>query len=175
MRRRRWRTVVLWAGCTLCVLIAVAFVRSGWYLIGLQFTAQGPAVGVTEGGCFFTWSTPGGGTPIAVRIPLDFLEIPTSTLPRQRMPNWELWNLWEVYGPLWDVFLGSGEILVPVYALFLAVAVPTLLVWRFLPKFPRGHCRRCGYNLKGLTEARCPECGARFERRAHLQRQGDDR
>lgn len=25
-----------------------------------------------------------------------------------------------------------------------------------------GHCRRCGYNLTGLTEARCPECGTRF-------------
>ena len=25
-----------------------------------------------------------------------------------------------------------------------------------------GHCQRCGYNLTGLTEARCPECGAGF-------------
>ena len=49
------------------------------------------------------------------------------------------------------------------YAIFLAVAIPTLLVWRFVPKFPRGNCQRCGYNLTGLTEARCPECGAEFE------------
>ena len=47
-------------------------------------------------------------------------------------------------------------------AVLLLVAIPTLLVWRFVPKFPRGHCRRCGYNLTGLTEARCPECGAGF-------------
>ena len=45
---------------------------------------------------------------------------------------------------------------------FAAVAVPTLPVRRFVPKPPKpGHCR-CGYNLKGLTEARCPECGMEF-------------
>lgn len=57
----------------------------------------------------------------------------------------------------------SAIVVVPLWSLFLAVAVPTLLVWRFVPKFQRGHCRRCGYNLKGLTEARCPECGQPFD------------
>lgn len=28
-----------------------------------------------------------------------------------------------------------------------------------------GHCRGCGYNLYGLPESRCPECGTRFEPR----------
>ncbi len=27
---------------------------------------------------------------------------------------------------------------------------------------PVGHCAQCGYNLRGLTEPRCPECGTRF-------------
>ena len=26
-----------------------------------------------------------------------------------------------------------------------------------------GLCVKCGYNLKGLTELRCPECGSAFE------------
>jgi hypothetical protein len=26
-------------------------------------------------------------------------------------------------------------------------------------RFPSGHCQRCGYNLDGLPEQRCPECG----------------
>ncbi len=26
----------------------------------------------------------------------------------------------------------------------------------------RGHCLTCGYNLTGLTEPRCPECGTAF-------------
>ncbi len=47
----------------------------------------------------------------------------------------------------------------------LLLAVPTLLMWWLdRPRRPlAGHCRRCGYNLRGLTEARCPECGAGFE------------
>ena len=31
---------------------------------------------------------------------------------------------------------------------------------RRLPVGPR--CLRCGYNMKGLSEAQCPECGARY-------------
>jgi len=33
--------------------------------------------------------------------------------------------------------------------------------WRRLAQaYPK--CIRCGYAMKGLTEARCPECGARY-------------
>jgi len=29
----------------------------------------------------------------------------------------------------------------------------------------RGLCGKCGYNLRGLLEPRCPECGTQFQRR----------
>ncbi len=47
--------------------------------------------------------------------------------------------------------------------------------WRWLPWCQRwrrkraGLCTRCGYNVYGLTEARCPECGEPFGE-ARLQR-----
>ena len=33
--------------------------------------------------------------------------------------------------------------------------------WRRPARF--GFCETCGYNLHGLPEARCPECGTLFE------------
>ena len=59
----------------------------------------------------------------------------------------------------------TNQVAFPIWLPGLIVAVPTLLVWRLVPKFPRGHCRRCEYNLTGLTEARCPECAQPFEPR----------
>ena len=56
----------------------------------------------------------------------------------------------------------SRWIMFPLWLPIVIVAIPTLLVWRFGPKPPKpGHCQ-CGYNLTGLTEARCPECGEAF-------------
>ena len=63
---------------------------------------------------------------------------------------------------MWNVWGGTaadGGFYFPLYAPFLAVLLPTLLVWRFWPKPPKpGHCR-CGYNLTGNTSGVCPECG----------------
>ena len=54
----------------------------------------------------------------------------------------------------WSVQLWPLIIFSPIVAIWLGVpllsfGVLTFLVWRFAPKFARGHCRRCGYNLKG--------------------------
>ena len=140
MKRRRWRTAVLWGGCTLCVLIVVAFILSAWWIVVLQFpTPLGPRLHLLDGA-----------------IGIDMSDSPVDAIHIQRKSvDLTAWNLW-VAGRWW--------VDVPLYAVFLAVALPTLLVWRFVPKFPRGHCRRCGYNLTGLTEARCPECGMGFVR-----------
>ena len=76
---------------------------------------------------------------------------------------------WESREPLPDydfmfalgLFSWSAIVVIVNLPIFLVLS---LLHWRFGPKPPvPGHCRRCGYNLTGLTEARCPECGTGFE------------
>ncbi len=148
---------MLWVGCTLCVLILVAFVVSGWWLLTLQIpTSHGPVLMVRGG---MLW--------LAERRWLleTFHAEPGNRLSMASAdgPDWLWWN----YCGISD----SGGVQLPLYAVFLAVAIPTLLVRRFAPKFPRGHCRRRGYNLKRLTEARCPECGEGFDAR---QREGNE-
>jgi hypothetical protein len=126
MPRRRLRTFTLWTGTLLCVLIAAAFVVSAFRLSALD----------VPGGMFV--ATFGGMLMIGAD---DLYSVIWHTEPRG--PSLALWNVWEL----------SPYINFPLYAVFLAAAVPTLLVWRFVPKFPRGHCRRCGYNLIAPGEA----------------------
>ena len=119
-----------------CVLIVVAFVLSAWWFIAVDIR-HGPIVFVLSGAFalgFDDFSRHG-----------LFIEYVGDGL--------KFWNDWG-----WQTY----QLTVPLYAVLAAVGIPTVLVWRFVPKFPRGHCRRCGYNLTGLTEARCPECGTGF-------------
>ncbi len=51
--------------------------------------------------------------------------------------------------------------LVMVFALSAVVFVRN----RYRPVYPTGHCAKCGYDLQGLPEPRCPECGKPFELR----------
>lgn len=63
------------------------------------------------------------------------------------------------------------------YTVF-AILVASLLAWmvpcgivcgvvwfrnRYRPLYPAGHCRQCGYNLRGLPVPRCSECGKSFD------------
>lgn len=61
---------------------------------------------------------------------------------------------------------GIGTALVMIFdALVLAWALGPLLVWlyyRGVRRRMRGVCPACGYDLRGLSERRCPECGRAF-------------
>ena len=45
----------------------------------------------------------------------------------------------------------------------LLAAMEYRLCTRRLRRIDGSHCFHCGYNLTGLTEPRCPECGTPFE------------
>jgi hypothetical protein len=50
-----------------------------------------------------------------------------------------------------------------------SIAVLSALVWlhnRYRPPLRAGHCVRCGYDLRGLADPRCPECGTPFSTEA---------
>ena len=132
--RRRWRTIILVTGTTLCVLIGVAFVASAFW--SLAFDIPGPMLVAAFAGSLIM------GSDEASTVGFGYAE---------RHP----WGL-----AMWNTWWPSGYIHLPLYAVFLAIAIPTLLVWRFGRKPPKpGHCAFCGYNLTGNVSGRCPECG----------------
>lgn len=49
-------------------------------------------------------------------------------------------------------------------ALLLPFFVLLSLGVALVPEPRVGHCRRCDYDLTGLTQPRCPECGTPFDR-----------
>ena len=131
---RRLRTFTLWTGTTLCLLIAAAFVTSAFWQIAFQFGQSAC--------CYIT----GGSVTVLLGYPLSapfVIARHTGGLYR-----------WDEMASDWISFVE-----LPLFTLLAAVAVPTLLVLRFVPKFPRGCCRRCGYDLTGNVSGTCPECG----------------
>ena len=65
-------------------------------------------------------------------------------------------------------YMQNTFLLVPYWMIFSAVsltlAVAILRAWRRARRVQTGYCSKCGYNLTGLPESRCPECGTCFER-----------
>ncbi len=140
MPRRRIRTFTLWTGTLLSLLIAVAFVASAWWAFILQLD---PVAVYVYGG--------------SVVILLDDPFVSTVSVDQH------------VHGlSRWATFTSGNTRMTwvefPIGVVLLAVAVPTLLVWRFWPKPVKpGHCR-CGYDLTSNVSGTCPECGRRATR-----------
>ncbi len=56
---------------------------------------------------------------------------------------------------------GGWFVAIPLWLVLLALAGPTVVLWRRDRPIPRGHCRSCGYNLTGNVSGVCPECGTK--------------
>jgi len=76
----------------------------------------------------------------------------------------------DVYGNFFSRDLSFGDVnavyatwttWLVVYAVSFTI-VTHLLRRRFVRRWPAGYCATCGYDLRGLPERRCPECGKPF-------------
>ena len=129
----------------MCVLIAVPLVVSEFCLFGIDIPG-GPFVVVASGTVWIGFDDIDTRIVFFDRRPLVVHRV--SFIPVARTKYFSL------HQPYLQVGLTYP---------FVAVLLPTLFVWWFVPKHRPGHCQRCGYDLTGLTEPRCPECGQPFE------------
>ncbi len=134
MPRPCLRTFTLWTGTLLSLLIAAAFVVSARWWVWV-IGPDGRFIGVHAGALEYAnyWSAEG-------RV--------VGHMRHGAGLRFALAGMTK----------GRGVTLPLIYP-FAAVAVPTLLAWRFWPKPPKpGHCP-CGYDLTGNVSGTCPECG----------------
>ena len=143
---RRLRKFILITGTLLSLLIAAAFVVSAWWEFQVRIPRpSGPVIALVAG-----------------RVLIVTHEIGTAPVSAvSHSYGLSRWNSWAFRRLGGKMFRGPtiNVIEFPLYAVFAAVAIPTLLVWRFGPKPVKpGHCL-CGYDLTGNVSGRCPECG----------------
>ena len=146
MRRRlsrRWR-VVKWAGTAACALIigvwAVALV---WFT---RCTSSHVLVELSIGRALLgvSWDA----------------EFPSGCIVERNSAVHQRWALGLDYSDRESrLFLD-----VPLYMVLIAVGIPTAWLWWRDRRYPKGHCRSCGYNLTGNTSGVCPECGTPVNR-----------
>jgi hypothetical protein len=160
-RRSRTRRVLKWVGTVLCVLVAALWLASGWYAPGYTlYYGRGQRMLLVE----FS-----SGILYAQHAVLN-----PAWLPRRvRRSHWDLrWvGRYPSFVTLQPVscrkacYVGGtyADVSVSIWLLWLLIALPTAYLWWRDRRFPSGHCKRCGYSLRGLPEPRCPECGTAFE------------
>ncbi len=142
-KRIRWVWWGKWGGVTLCVLLFALWLASGW--VSMTFTwpgrlYEGRRIHVVTGMFLYY---PHGVTQ-SPRIPAEFSAHVTAS------PFW-----------YWFYTQWNGQPGVPLWLPFLLAA---LLTWGLFVldkrRYRPGACTSCGYDLKGNTSGRCPECGA---------------
>ena len=149
-RRSRMRRALKWAGllvCTglVCMFLAsirwrVCYVRRTW-VVFLQYGALA---------CDYWGHLP----PVEQEEHSSFWQ-PTgwAAYPEGNSFRRYWFGLW-----LWPDFQRG----VPLWMPFIALVIPTALLWWRDHRLPEGHCQSCGYDLTGNTSGVCPECGERM-------------
>ena len=145
----RIRAAVQGGGLILTLLLIAAWAGSAWW--GIHFLTADVWVFAGNGQIGYSVSS---GIANMVGITAD------------SMPAWRLVPL-DAPGLKWGWTIFDGgwlsTVVVPLWSLTLAAALPTAAAWRQAHRArtrPQTHCHRCGYPRAGLAAgAACPECG----------------
>jgi hypothetical protein len=127
----------------LCVLVAVAFLLSGWWIVDLQHGRV--FVGLGMGG----------------------LNVADVKAWRQQYFRCDIQRhnrgflFWNDVGRMASQPRDWGfSMELPLWVPLVIIVVPTsYLWWSDRRPIPLGRCQNCGYDLTGNVSGRCPECG----------------
>lgn len=149
--RRPFLRPLKWAGTTASFAIILVWLFSRWYNAGLQFGigSRRDAVFVLNGLVAISWHDQVGMESQLPRRPFVNLD-------RLHQPFWLWWFSFHRAGPPYN----SAFLFIPLWAMLIPVAVPTIYLWLRDRRLP-GHCPNWNYNLSGLPNSPCPECGHR--------------
>jgi len=137
--RHRLHRFFKWVTLGSCVVVVAAWVAS--LFVSVAYQAKAGDVGFSGKGFHATIWNVGVSNPGWNAFP----------------PSPQSWSL-TLASPV-GVGLSLHRLYVPFWMALILVTAVTILVWRYDPRPPPGHCQYCGYNLTGNVSGRCPECG----------------
>ena len=159
--RSRANWTVRWIGLGILMVLVAAWLASGWGYAGYNAVGKsgGHALVVASGAVNYIrydGGLPSGPGALGTGWVLNRFPFVIGT------PDWK-WGLWEwteqrpPVGAGGPAFVGGHvSLAVPIF-LF---GMPSAILWyRRFRHVPPGHCRKCRYDLAGVTNATCPECG----------------
>lgn len=86
-------------------------------------------------------------------------------LPGMAIFVFTYWGAYTAHEWLVSVSIPMGVILGSWAPICLVLCGVAYMRNRYLPVYPKGHCRNCGYNLRGTPGNMCSECGTPFRQR----------
>ncbi len=148
--RKRSRIVRIgkWAGLGACVVVLALWLVNLWYAVSINLPMT--RFRLSESSLWVTG--PGQYVEFCYRD-LELVHVARYSHKPKMLPVVE-GTLVRPSGIIRAWFIG-----IPIWMLFVGIAVPTVLLWRRDKRIPKGHCQNCGYNLRGDVFGRCPECG----------------
>lgn len=131
--------------------IAAAWLVSGWSAFGWErVDASGRRVSIFVQGGSVVWQSSWGFKGPATS--------PIGSIDAERT-GWQGWELWYGRRSINGFGIVSDLVRVPLWMPVVLTGVPAAALW-WRGRGPKpGHCR-CGYDLAGIAEGVCPECGA---------------